>query len=334
MSPSLPFALIICTYNRPTALRKLLHTVLQQTCKPSSIVIIDASEGSLQVDFFQEFDGLPIDYYVAEPHEKGLTRQRNAGIQRVKQSVEVVCFVDDDCLLSPTYFEQLNQAYLQHPEAIGIGGYISNEAQWEQYDPQKHQAKSHFILDGYARAEAWRLRLRKAIWLGPNKPPGIWEEAGHTRSIGYLPPTGRIYPVDFLMGGVSSFKASIFKQHVFSTYFEGYGLYEDLEFCLRIRELGSLYVATAATLEHWHEPAGRPNQFKYGQMVVRNGWLIRHTYSQQKRVISTVKWHVNTILLSFLLLSKPTSKAHWAELLGRMAGLFSLVYATPQFPSK
>jgi len=233
--------------------------------------------------------------------------------------------------LSPTYFEKLQQAYLQYPEAIGIGGYISNEAHWEVFDPMKHQAKSHYIYDGYARKEAWRLRVRQAMGLGPHKPPGIWEEAGHARSLGYLPPTGNVYPVDFLMGGVSSFKTFIFKQQHFSTYFEGYGLYEDLEFCLRIREFGPLFVATAATLEHWHEPAGRPNSFKYGQMVVRNGWLIWATYSKHKSTVSAVKWYANTLLLSFLLLAKPLSKTHWSELFGRISGLFSLLFSTPQF---
>jgi hypothetical protein len=31
---------------------------------------------------------------------------------------------------------------------------------------------------------------------------------------------------------------------------------------------------TAAQLHHYHDVQGRPNQYQYGKMVVRNGWYV------------------------------------------------------------
>jgi hypothetical protein len=40
--------------------------------------------------------------------------------------------------------------------------------------------------------------------------------------------------------------------------------------------MGKLYLNTAAQLDHYHD-AGRPNQYQYGRMVVRNGWYVWRT---------------------------------------------------------
>jgi hypothetical protein len=59
-----------------------------------------------------------------------------------------------------------------------------------------------------------------------------------------------------------------------STYFEGYGLYEDADFLLcELPKRGKLYLIRPAKLNHYHDASGRPNQYNYGKMVVRNGFM-------------------------------------------------------------
>jgi GT2 family glycosyltransferase len=156
----------------------------------------------------------------------------------------------------------------------------------------------------------------------------------HGRSIGYLPTSNKIYPVEFFMGGVSSFKKEVLDKIKFSTYFEGYGLYEDLDFCLRTSKIGQLYVNTAAKLEHHHEQAGRPNKFKYGKMVVRNGWFVWRVKYPNPTFKAKVLFHLNSIVLlkiRFLNSLYGTHKKEaFTEGMGRFVGWITLFFNKPQ----
>ena len=136
------------------------------------------------------------------------------------------------------------------------------------------------------------------------------------------------------MGGVSSFPLKIVQHHKFSDYFEGYGLYEDAHYTLGLSKIGSLYVNTAARLEHHHSPTGRPDSYKYGKMVTRNGWFVWRSYQPQPQLKDAIKWYAITGLLIMIRLSNVFtstngSQALW-ESLGRTAGLYSLLIDPPK----
>jgi hypothetical protein len=70
--------------------------------------------------------------------------------------------------------------------------------------------------------------------------------------MGFLP-SGKIYPVRNVNGEALVFKKTVLIPSVFH-YFDGYGLYEDADFTLRV-VIGK-YLNTAANY-HFHNPAGR-----------------------------------------------------------------------------
>lgn len=149
-----------------------------------------------------------------------------------------------------------------------------------------------------------------------------------------MPPSGKIYEVEQLMGGVSSFKKVVFNQFQFSTYFEGYGLYEDADFTLRLSKTGKLYVNTKAQLDHFHDHSGRPNKYQYGKMVVRNGWYVWRVKYPKPSFKSILKWNIIILLLTFTRFSNifTTSKRKEAftESIGRTIGWFSLFFNKPK----
>ncbi|GAL82677.1 glycosyl transferase 2 [Algibacter lectus] len=56
-------------------------------------------------------------------------------------------FLDDDVVLKSDYFEQLLSTYKTYPEALAVGGYITNEVQWQVSDNKKiHQ--NFIMMDG------------------------------------------------------------------------------------------------------------------------------------------------------------------------------------------
>ena len=326
------FTLIVCTYMRPQALLKLLQSVELQTVYPNEILIIDGSTNSETESVLKENTFENLFYFKVDPSNRGLTKQRNFGINLVSKASEIVCFLDDDIVLTSSYFNTIIQTYSERPNALAVGGYIINEINWEVSDKENNLTK--FYFDGWMRIEPLRFRLRRKFKLLPDAKPGFLPTFAHGRAIGFLPPSGKTYQVEQIMGGVSSYKKEVFEKLSFSNYFEGYGLYEDTDFSLRLAKLGRLYINTNAKLRHYHDGSGRPNQYKYGKMVVRNGWYIWRVKYPNPSIKARLKWHATALLLTVIRITnvintKNRQKA-FTESLGRIVGWVSLLLDPPQ----
>ncbi|GGA86134.1 glycosyl transferase family 2 [Flavobacterium palustre] len=328
------FTLIICTYMRPDSLFRLLQSVQEQTLYPDEIVIIDGSLNQETAALLEKNRFQNLRYFLVSEENRGLTRQRNFGISKVAESSEIVCFLDDDTVLEVYYFEQLIHTYQLYPEVLGVGGYINNEIKWEYVGENYKSKPTDFYFDGWKRKDGSRFVMRKKLALDSDCPPGIAPQFSHGRSVSFLPPTNKVYEVEMFMGGVSSFRKSVFKKLQFSTYFEGYGLYEDADFSLRLAKTGKLYLNTAARLSHFHAASGRPNQYEYGKMVVRNGWYVWRVKNPNPQIKDKIKWHAITILLTAIRFSNTftttNKKAAFTESIGRLVGYWSLIFNKPK----
>ncbi len=328
------FALIVCTYMRPEPLLQLLQSVQNQTRYPDEILIIDGSINQETASVLKENAFKNLSYFLVPEEHRGLTKQRNYGIQKLSKDIETVCFLDDDIVLAADYFEQLLQTYDEYPEALGVGGYITNETKWEKVDPDYKAPLNEFCFDGWKRMDGSRFILRKKLGLDSDCPPGYSSLYSHGRSVGFLPPSGKTYEVEMLMGGVASFRKQTLDDFKFSEYFEGYGLYEDADYTLRVSKTGKLYLNTAAQLQHFHNASGRPNQYKYGKMVVRNGWYVWRIKNPNPKFKEVLKWHSITLLLTIIRFSNTFTthkrKEAFTEAMGRTFGWLSLFFVTPK----
>lgn len=319
---------------RPEPLLTLLKSVKEQTIYPSEILIIDGSINNKTEIILKENKIERLKYFLVSDKERGLTKQRNFGISNVAVNSEIVCFLDDDTVLDKNYFEELIKTYNNYPKALGVGGYIINETKWEKINDDYKPSIDEFYFDGWKRKDGTRFVLRKRLHLDSNCLPGFSPLFSHGRSIGFLPPSNKIYEVEQLMGGVSSFKKSVFEKLSFSTYFEGYGLYEDADFTLRVSKTGKLYINTNAKLSHFHAESGRPDQYKYGKMVVRNGWYVWHVKNPNPNFKDRFKWNAITLLLTLIRFSNSftsnNKKAAFTESLGRILGWYSLIFNKPR----
>lgn len=318
---------------RPKPLLRLLQSVQEQTRYPDEILIIDGSVNQETQTALSQKSFQNLKYILVSDENRGLTRQRNLGISKVAETSEIVFFLDDDTVLEKNYFEEIIKTYQKHPEALAVGGYIKNEIKWEQLGENYKLKPTEFYFDGWKRKDSSRFLMRKKLGLDADTPPGFSPLFSHGRSVSFLPQTNKIYKVEMLMGGVSSFKKSIFNSIRFSTYFEGYGLYEDADFSLRLAKKGKLYLNTAAQLSHYHEPSGRPNHYRYGKMVVRNGWYVWRVKNPNPQLKDKLKWHSITLLLTAIRFSNTftttNKKAAFTESLGRFLGWIELLFNKP-----
>jgi len=329
------FSLIICTYMRPKAIVSLLDSVNKQETYPDEIIIVDGSLNTETKEVLSQKTYINIDYYFVDPKNRGLTKQRNFGIKKATKGI--ICFLDDDIILTPSYFTNLIGSYKKYPEAMGVGGYILNDIEWKKFNHGDTLKANEFEYDGYKRQLGSRNITRKKLGLLSNKPPGIMPEFSNGLSVSFLPPSSKIYKVDYFMGGVSSFKRALFDTIKFSEYFQGYGLYEDSDFCLRASKLGDLYVNTSAQLYHYHDGSGRPNKYDYGKMVLRNGWYVWRVKHPKPSFIARIKWNAIALLLTIIkfvnVITTIKRTESFTEAVGRVVGWFSLIFNKPKVES-
>ncbi len=326
------FSLIVCTYQRAEALNRLLASVAVQSLYPDEILIIDGSRDDETQESLSQQKFKNLSYYKVEDKDRGLTRQRNLGIEKLNPQTEIVCFLDDDVVLEPDYFKAVLGAFKSNPDIVGVGGVATNENLWKPSD-RKNSTDKVYVLEGFERRESQRFYLRNKLGLQSPDLPGIMPDFSHGRTYGY-PLTGKNYEVDLLIGMSMNFRRKVIDAEKFSLYFDGYGLYEDADYSLRALKYGKNVICTAARLEHHHDPAGRPNLYKYGRMVMRNGWYVWRVKYPNPSLKARFKWNATALLLTLIrysnVLTASDKKGAFQEATGRVVGWWSLLFNKPR----
>lgn len=328
------FTLIICTYMRPKALLCLLKSVQNQTVYPNEILLIDGST-NMETEFVifeKQFKNLQ--YFLVPENCRGLTKQRNFGLDKVALSSTVVAFVDDDTELTPNYFEELIKTFAENKEISGVGGVAINENSWSLTEPnKKYDSNRYFQFEGFVYKEGQRNIVRNFLRLQSNLGPGRMPDYSHGKTCGF-PLNGNTYEVDLLIGMSFAFRKKVFDSLRFSTYFEGYGLYEDADFSIRAMQFGKNVINTKVQLKHYHSPSGRPNNYNYGKMVTINGWYVWRVKNPYPSIKAKLKWNLISLLLTAIRFSNVFTsngkKEAFMEAIGRTAGWLSLCFNKPK----
>lgn len=327
-------SLIVATYKRPDSLCKLLDSIEKQTIKPIEIIIVDASENEFTRICLEKTNyDLCVNYQKVTHEHKGSAQQRNYGIDHANEASDIIAFLDDDLIIDPDYFEKLLDTYEKYPDSIGVGGVdIKSNYYFIKQEGAHYNRFNYYELDGWVMKEPLRNKARQLFGLMTNLQPGLIPDYSHGRST--LPPNGKTYEVEHLMGGIASFKKELFSKLRFSSYFTGYGLYEDFDFSVRALPYGKLYVNTDAKVWHFHEPSGRPDLYKYGKMVVKNGWYVWRVRYPNPSPKARFKWHATTLLLTAIrlmnVITGPGRKDAVMDFLGRATSWFGVLVNPPR----
>ena len=326
------FSLIVCTYMRPIALTELLDSVEQQTVYPDEIIIVDGSTNNETKQALENKDYPNLRYTQVNDEQRGLTKQRNIGIGLVSKDMEVVCFVDDDTILHKDYFKNCIEIFKNNSKITGVGGVAVNENKWEKNE-NGDNSQSYFYLDGYKVKLSSRFLLRKKLGLMSSQYSNTMPRFSHGNTQSF-PLNAKMYEVDLLIGMSMAFRKVVVDNQKFSEYFEGYGLYEDADYSIRALKFGKNVISTNVQLEHHHHPSGRPNQFKYGKMMIRNGWYVWRLRWPHPGFKNVVTWYVINCLLAFIRLTNALNpkefKKAGSEFIGRIVGMLSLAFNKPK----
>jgi GT2 family glycosyltransferase len=319
---------------RPKPLLQLLQSVREQSVYPDEILVVDGSTNDETQLALKDHQFQNLNSFLVSSEDRGLTKQRNFGITNVGNDMEVVCFLDDDTILEKDYFEQLINTFKQDRTVSGVGGVAINENTWQIIDANKKYNKyKYFKFEGFVYKEGLRNVVRNYLGLQSNLASGKMPNYSHGRTCGF-PLNEKMFEVDLLIGMSMAYKKSVVDNIQFSSYFEGYGLYEDADFSIRALQFGKNIINTKVQLSHYHNPSGRPNQYQYGKMVVRNGWYVWQVKNPSPNATDFLKWHAITLLLTLIrytnVITTNKKKEALTEALGRTVGWWSLIFSKPK----
>ncbi|MEF8815640.1 MAG: glycosyltransferase [Salinibacter sp.] len=253
-------AVVICTRNRPDVLRETLRSVASQSgAAERPVLVVDGSdreEAERTARVVQDWsdEEAPVHYhrYSGAP---AATRQRNAGVALLPDSVEIVHFIDDDATLRAGYFDALRAALEHHPHLLGVGGIITASGGTSPR-PSVHWGHRLFLL----RVD----RPSRVLSSGQTTP--AWP-------IG----TEDLQPAEWLSTCASSYRARVFDTHRFDPAVEGPSpRLEDLDFSARVAEDGPLAVVPGARCVHRVSSRNRRGTAATArERLVRRYWFVR-----------------------------------------------------------
>jgi GT2 family glycosyltransferase len=174
--PQLTASVVICTRDRPDALRRCLASLHRQTFPPREVIVVDNASGDARTRDVALGGGAT---YVREDRV-GLDFARNAGVRLA--SAEIVAYTDDDVVLHRRWLEGLVAAF-DIPEIAAVTGLVlpaelATDAQrhfetyWsfgrgyrrKDYDPASFAAHTDSVFPAWEIGAGASMAFRRTIF--------------------------------------------------------------------------------------------------------------------------------------------------------------------------
>ena len=262
-----PSAFVIATYNRPDDLTRTVESLLAQTVLPAELCIVDSSPEAPARERIEELckgAGLPLDYH--HPAPRGLTVQRNVGIDRTKG--DPVFFIDDDVWMAPDCHEEVLAEYAKWgPELGGV-----------RATPVR-PAKPSLITRIY----------RRIFGIG-----GWWPEASGKVRPGFyaegVSDSAGVRKLEYFNGWFMSYKREVFEHERFDEALAGYGYKEDIDFSYRVSRRYVLLQTPKARCDHLKSPSARLNSHNLQRMNLANQFYLHRKLMPQDGLHRAALW--------------------------------------------
>jgi GT2 family glycosyltransferase len=118
----LQISVVIPTRDRPRDLGELLGTILNQSCRPFEVIVVDDSplNSAKQVvaSFSSKFESVGCRLKYVKGNCGGVSAERNLGVE-ISEG-DAILFLDDDALLEQNVVESLATFLKNHPAVLGV----------------------------------------------------------------------------------------------------------------------------------------------------------------------------------------------------------------------
>ncbi|MCX6131994.1 MAG: glycosyltransferase [Proteobacteria bacterium] len=239
---------ILCTRNRPNAIRMLLGSICNlEVTELAKITIIDAS------DLPVSFSGIILPGHVelnVIDTQPGLPSQRNIGLASTEN--QIIVFLDDDVLLPKNFITATLKAFEEDNQLAGLG----------------------YLLRGVEYTSNGRF-LNKVKNINASKFGQVTKSG---LNLWYPEKTLRVenQPM-WIPGCAMAFRRSEITNLLFNENLElgilgGYALGEDVDFTLRLFQgSGRIKLCTEIVVDHYEAPGERDNNLRLSK--AQGSWL-------------------------------------------------------------
>jgi len=296
-------ALILCTRNRAQQLQSRLAEYRCFEVLPSVILIVDSSDNDdtrMVVTRASQDSTSPVSYLRTSP---GLPHQRNVGVSWVRNNypdLELIHFLDDDIIPMSDYFSHVRQICRDFPNVIAVGGFDS------ELNPEQNRG------------------LMKRICGIGSKNYGVILSSGIA-----IPahPRHNIEDSEWLVGGMQSVRTWAFDHVQFDASLRMYG--EDVDFYMRIRDLGDVVCSRNLPVKHLNDPSNRDSWREIH--LYHNGirWLLARRYPDRISLIRVLQVALVLALGELVLYMRTHDIRHRAASRGNVEFLYRIAIGQP-----
>jgi GT2 family glycosyltransferase len=281
VNKSLSWGLVVATYQREKVLPLCLKLAIEQTQKPTEIIIIDASDNwestrdTVMAEIASKSSDIRWVYTCAE--HRSSTLQRNQGLQLA--TADVVFLFDDDSLMYPTCAEEIMRIYEADTEGVVKG---------VQADSVDHPPSKLVVSDSKKQvgwSEKWfKSRAYRFLWkhlflmdteLNFLPYDGAFPKHEIPASVRKL----NVQSVKLLEGFRMTFRRDAILKEIFEPMFLYYAAGEDMDASYRVSRHGLLLEAVEAKVHHFKSAGGRLSRFKVSVLAALNQALCLRKHS-------------------------------------------------------
>jgi glycosyltransferase involved in cell wall biosynthesis len=333
MNNTLTWGLVIATYQREKILPECLQLAVEQTRKPTEVIIVDASDSwETTRDFVMVNIAAAhpdIHWVYVSAKQRGLPLQRNQGLELA--SADVVFLIDDDSLMYPTCAEEIMYLYEADTQGL-IQGVQATLAE---------QPPSNIVVQDSAKSVGWRREDRWLPWIGGLQQL-VWKYLFlmDTKQLcvpyyggfpKYEVPSfvteADAYPIEIFHGCRMTFRREVILKERFEPMLLYYALNEDMDASYRVSRHGLMVESQASKLHHFQSNSGRLSRFTVSVLSATNQAVCIRRYSDNLKR-DRIRFYILTCRRVLAELFKDTLSRRWS--LPQMRGLLVALQITPK----
>ena len=269
----LDYDVVICTRNRLDALELSIPSIVHQSRKPKSIIVVDSSDDHTKVVSLIRKISSDLDFEIRlfRSDIASSSAQRNIGLNYVTSPI--VFFPDDDSIFFPAASEEIMKVYELDDESEVVGVCAVEAEAPPEGILEKPTYKLNFTDNIKKSIAVTRYKIESLFFEDPAKvlahrlidkkhTPDWMNQDDHTF-------------VEYMTGFRMTFRTDAIISSKFCESFTGYCIGEDLEASLSVLNKGVLIGAKKARIYHHKYPSKRASGFSYGaRQILNNAYII------------------------------------------------------------
>ena len=266
-SSNLSSSFVIATRNRPEDLLDTVTSVLAQTVLPAELCIVDSSDATptrSAIEQACDAAGLGLDY--VHPAPRGLTVQRNVGVDRTKG--DPVFFIDDDVQLASDCHQRVLDVYEEWGDKVG--GVRATPVRPARPSLLTRIYRRLFGIGGWWPESSGKVRR------------GFYAE-GISDSVG-------VRKIEYMNGWFMSYRREVFEHERFDEALSGYAYKEDIDFSYRVSRHYTLVQTPHARCDHLKSGSARMSSHQLQRMNLANQFYLHRKLMPQTALNKAALW--------------------------------------------